>query len=170
MSRALVVGVLTCMARTTAGAQADSTRAARDAGAVPKWAWGQCMLGLTYGQPMKLALAYGGGLVHESMTGGADTCVFGAAKVGFGGARGTIGVGRSWGTLGGGVALSGGVLRTFNGAWGATAQRTYVGGGLSLWPLLALGGEIGYYVRLGDEPGASDRQRRIITWSTGFGF
>ncbi|HYW31710.1 MAG TPA: hypothetical protein VE869_09405 [Gemmatimonas sp.] len=104
------------------------------------------------------------------MTGGADICAFGAAKVGFGAARGTIGIGRSNGPLGSGVALSGGVMRTFGGAWGATPRRTYVGGGITVWPVLGLGAEIGYYVRLGDEAGASTRQRRILTWSAGFGF
>jgi hypothetical protein len=29
---------------------------------------------------------------------------------------------------------------------------------------------VGYYVRLGDEPGASVHGKRMITWSAGFGF
>ncbi len=155
---------------TAADAQADTARGGDARGGIPNWAWDQCLGGLTYGQPFKLALAYGGGLVHESMTGGADICAFGAAKVGFGAARGSIGIGRSNGPLGSGVALAGGVMRTFDGAWGATPRRTYVGGGITVWPVLGLGAEIGYYVRLGDKAGASNRQRHIITWSAGFGF
>ncbi len=69
-----------------------------------------------------------------------------------------------------GGRLTGGVLRTFGGALNATARRTYVGGSVHVWPLLAIGGEIGYYVRLGDASNASTHQRRIVTWSAGFGF
>jgi hypothetical protein len=137
---------------------------------VPTWAWDQCLGGLTYGQPFKLALAYGGGLVHEATSGGADVCLFGAAKVGLGAARGSIGIGRSKGPLGSGVALNAGVLRTFGSAWGASPARTYLGAGINVWPLLGLGGEIGYYFRLGDASGAPERHRRIVTWSAGFGF
>lgn len=150
-------------------AQASPTNSSTT-GSLPTWAWDQCLGGLTYGQPFKLALSYGGGLLHESTSGGADVCIFGAAKVGFGAARGSIGIGRSKGPLGSGVALNAGVMRTFGSAWGASPNRTYIGAGLNMWPLLGLGGEIGYYVRLGDGNGEPNRQRRIITWSAGFGF
>lgn len=147
----------------------NSQRDSADArGGLPVWAWDQCLGGLTYGQPFKLAVAYGGGLLHESMTGGADVCVFGAAKIGFGAARASVGIGRSSGPLGKGVAFNAGVLRTFGSAWGATPKRTYAGGGVNVWPLLGLGGEIGYYVRIGS--GDPNYQRHIITWSAGFGF
>jgi hypothetical protein len=39
-----------------------------------------------------------------------------------------------------------------------------------LWPLLALGGEIGYYVRLGRDADALSHGKRVVTWSAGFGF
>lgn len=138
--------------------------------ALPRWAWDRCLAGITYGAPFKLAASFAGGLVHESTTGGADLCAFGAAKVGFGAARGSIGIARSSGPLARGAALSAGVIRTFGGSWNATPERTYVGASVHVWPLLALGGEIGYYVRLGDSQGASDHQKRVVTWSFGFGF
>ena len=151
-------------------AQTNPAGSSSTTGSLPTWAWDQCLGGLTYGQPFKLALSYGGGLLHESTSGGADVCLFGAAKVGLGAARGSIGIGRSKGPLGSGVALNAGVMRTFSTAWGASPSRTYIGAGLNVWPLLGLGGEIGYYVRLGDRSGEPNRQRRILTWSAGFGF
>jgi hypothetical protein len=36
--------------------------------------------------------------------------------------------------------------------------------------VLVLGGEIGYYVRLGDAAGAASRGKNVVTWSAGFGF
>jgi hypothetical protein len=150
-------------------ALAQANRSATASG-LPAWAWDHCLSGVTYGQPFKLAVSYAAGMLHESMTGGADVCIFGAAKVGFGAARGSIGIGRSTGPLGTGVALNAGVMRTFGSAWGATPSRTYIGGGINVWPVLGLGGEIGYYVRIGDRSGEPNRQRRIITWSAGFGF
>lgn len=171
-----LVGVALCHLAVVPSMHAQSTTAPASVdeiaphGGIPTWAFDQCLGGLTYGQPFKLALSYGGGLVHESTTGGADICILGAAKVGFGAARASFGIGRSTGPLGSGVALTGGVMRTFDSAWGATPARTYVGGGINVWPLLGFGGEIGYYVRVGDSRGASDRQRRIVTWSAGFGF
>lgn len=136
----------------------------------PRWMWDHCLSGFTYGQPFKVALSYAQGFVRESNTGGADYCAFGAAKVGFGAVRGTIGFGRSTGPLGTGMAINGGILRTFGSSWGATPKRTYVGGAVNFWPILGLGGEIGYFVRMGDRAGAPQKQKRIITWSVGFGF
>jgi hypothetical protein len=164
-----VVAALLFASTSRALAQSDAV-SPNPSQSMPRWAWDQCLGGLTYGQPFKLALSYGGGLLHESMTGGADVCIFGAAKVGLGAARASIGIGRSKGPFGSGVALNAGVLRTFSSAWGATPSRTYIGAGINVWPLLGLGGEIGYYVRLGDSSGEPTRQRRIITWSAGFGF
>jgi len=148
-------------------AQSDASNVANSAS---PWMWDHCLSGLTYGQPFKLAISYGQGFVRESMSGGADYCAFGAAKVGFGAARGSIGFGRSTGALGTGAAINAGVMRTVGSAWGATPKRTYVGAALNIWPVLGLGGEIGYYVRVGDKAGAGTHQRRIITWSAGFGF
>ncbi len=126
------------------------------------------MGGLTYGAPLKWALAYGGGLVRESER--IDWCLLGVGKVGLGGASFTVGAAQSFGPYGSGAALTAGVLRTFSNPWAATARSTYVGGALHLWPLLAVGGEIGYYVRVGDAAEAPSGGRRIITWSTGVGF
>ena len=149
-------------------AQADTVYTSHDDSSA--WMWDHCLSGLTYGQPFKLAISYAQGFVRESNSGGADYCAFGAAKVGFGAARGTIGFGRSTGPLGTGMAINGGIMRTFGSSWGATPKRTYVGAALNFWPILGLGGEIGYFVRVGDKAGESTKQRRVITWSAGFGF
>lgn len=134
------------------------------------WHLDQCIAGITYGGPHKLAAAWGGGLLRESTTGGDDTCLMAVGKIGLGAASASAGIGRSVGHLGGGVTLTGGVLRTLSGSLNTTPRRTYVGGSLHVWPLVAIGGEIGYYVRVGDASGASDFQRHVITWSAGFGF
>lgn len=139
---------------------------------VPRWQWDHCLAGITYGGPQKLAVSWGGGLVREGVgaNSGSDYCAFGAAKVGLGGVRGAIGIGQSRGPLGSGAALSAEVLRTFAAPLGASAKRTYVGVTAHLWPLLGFGGEIGYFVRLGDAVGTPRAQRHVVTWSTGFGF
>ena len=133
------------------------------------WSYERCLLGLSYGAPLKLAIGIGGGLLYQDQNGGADICTFAAAKLGLGGARGSVGIGRSLGALGGGAAVSGGVLRTFGAPTNAMRMRTYVGGSLHLFPLLAIGGEIGWYTRIGTDPAAAP-SRSMITWSAGFGF
>lgn len=143
---------------------ADSTN---DSSA-PRWQLEQCMGGLTYGAPLKWALSYGMGWVRESET--RDWCFLGAGKVGFGGASLNVGLANAIGRWGSGVAVTGGVLRTFNDPMGAVAKRTYVGASLHLWPLLALGGEVGYYRRMGTDPAGLGRARGMLVWSTGFGF
>ncbi len=163
--------LVAALAASEAHAQDRGFAAPGPDGKIPSsWRLDQCIGGLTYGGPHKLALSYGGGLMRESMTNGDDTCLMAVGKIGLGAASASFGIGRSIGSMGSGVSLTGGVLRTFSGALNATARRTYVGGSVHVWPLLAIGGEIGYYVRLGDAAGASTHQRRIITWSAGFGF
>ena len=127
------------------------------------------MMGLTYGAPLKLAASYGGGMLHESNN-GPDVCALGVAKLGFGGAQGSLGVGTSFAPWGTGVMLTGNVLRTFSAPLEASPRRTYVGASLHLWPALALGGEIGYFWRMGDVSGESAAGKKIWSWSAGFGF
>lgn len=170
-ARMLVISVLLgCAPSASAAAQRLPNPVFNDGPTPSGWHLDQCIGGLTYGGPHKLALAYGGGLVRESMTNGDDTCIMAVGKVGLGAASASFGVGRSIGPMGSGVAITGGVLRTFGGSLNTTPRRTYVGGSVHVWPLLALGGEIGYYVRMGDTAGESTHQRRVITWSAGFGF
>ncbi|GAB1341912.1 hypothetical protein [Gemmatimonas sp.] len=147
-------------------AASDSARSPNGSGS--RWQFDQCMGGLTYGAPLKWALSYGMGWVRESEK--RDWCFLGAGKVGFGGASFSVGVANSMGHFGSGVAVTGGMLRTFNDPMGALAKRTYVGGSVHIWPILALGGEVGYYHRVGTDPVALARGRGMITWSTGFGF
>lgn len=134
----------------------------------PEWQFDQCMGGLTYGAPLKWALSYGMGLVRETEK--RDWCFLGAAKVGLGGASLNVGIANSMGHFGSGVAITGGVLRTFNDPMGALAKRTYLGGSVHLWPILALGGEVGVYRRMGTDPAGVSRGRNLLVWSTGFGF
>ena len=142
--------------------------ATRDAEA-PGWHLEQCIAGLTYGAPLKLAVSYGGGLLHESLE-KPDVCVLGVAKLGLGGAQISAGIGSSMAPWGSGAMLTANLLRTFGSPLTATPRRTYAGASLHLWPVFALGGEIGYYVRLGDDAGAPRNGRHLVGWSAGFGF
>ncbi len=160
-------GVATAQPTPSPVAVADTASSATPTRA-PRWQFDQCMGGLTYGAPLKWALSYGMGLVRETEK--HDWCFLGAARVGFGGASMNVGLANSVGHWGSGVALTGGVLRTFNDPMGAIAKRTYVGGSVHVWPLFALGGEIGVYRRMGTDAPGTTRNRALITWSTGFGF
>jgi hypothetical protein len=123
------------------------------------------MAGVTYGAPLKFAVAYGGGLVRQSD--GRDWCAMGVAKLGLGGAQAGLGLGNSIGALGGGASVTANLLRTFAHPLHATPRSTYVGASLHVWPALAIGGEIGVYTRVGgDNAGA----KRLVAWSVGFGF
>ena len=124
------------------------------------------MGGITYGAPLKLAASYGGGFLHESNN-GPDVCALGVAKVGLGGAQLSAGIGSSFAPWGTGVMFTGNLLRTFAKPLHATARSNYVGASLHFWPILALGGELGYYVRLGEGPSAG---KRVVGWSVGIGF
>lgn len=169
---AAVTGASAMLARV-AEAQVTPAPAGATAPATPstpemRWRFDQCMGGITYGAPLKWALSYGGGMVYEGDR--IDLCALAVAKVGLGGAGASIGLAKSLGSMGTGSAITGGIIRTFGDPLNATARRTYVGGAVHLWPLLAVGGEIGYYVRLGDAAGASSQGKKVITWSAGFGF
>ena len=170
---ATAMACLVCAVATTATAQGVPTAAGATAPASPstpemRWRFDQCMGGLTYGAPFKWALSYGGGMVYEGDR--IDLCALAVAKVGLGGAGASVGLAKSYGSMGTGSALTGGIIRTFGDPLNATARRTYVGGSVHLWPLLALGGELGYYVRVGDNAGESSHGKHVITWSAGFGF
>lgn len=145
--------------------RSDSVRAPSDDG----WQLEQCMMGITYGAPLKLAVSYGGGFLHESNN-GPDVCALAVAKLGIGGGQGSVGMGTSFAPWGTGVMLTGNVLRTFSAPLEASPRRTYVGASLHIWPAFALGGEIGYFWRMGDAPGESSAGKKIWSWSAGFGF
>ncbi len=134
----------------------------------PSWKLAHCVSGMTYGAPLKFALAYGGGLKHESD--GRDLCVLSAAKIGSGGALVAAGFATSVGSIGGGASLTANVLRTFAHPLSAHPRTTYAGASLHLWPLLAIGGEIGIYTRLGSMPSGATLPTRLVAWSVGFGF
>jgi hypothetical protein len=131
--------------------------------------WGRCVVGLSYGAPLKMAVSYATGRVWESEDGGSDYCDYLSAKVGIGGARLALGESRTINALGGAAGLSVGVLRTFGSPWHAQPWRNHVGVALHVLPALALGGELGYYWRVGSD-GAAGPKRGVLTWSVGFGF
>lgn len=153
-------------APTALAANAD---AAREDMVAEGWHLEQCMAGITYGAPLKLAVAYGGGFLYESNS-RPDWCALVVAKIGLGGAQASTGIGTSFAPWGSGVMLTANVLRTFSSPLGATASRNYIGASLHVWPLLALGGELGYYTRMGDKDGESSAGKNIVAWSFGFGF
>ena len=131
--------------------------------------WGRCMVGVGYGAPLKLSMSYATGRVSESESGGADVCDYLSTKLGIGGARLAVGRSRTINTLGGAAGVSVGLMRTFGTPLHAQPWRNHVGFSVHVLPAIGIGGEIGYYVRLGNDPSGAPA-KRVITWSTGFGF
>ncbi len=131
--------------------------------------WDRCMLGISYGAPLKMAVSYARGRLVESLDGGHDACHYASSRLGIGGARLALGSSRTINALGGGAGISVGVLRTFGSPLHAERWRNYAGAAVHVLPALAFGGEFGYFVRLGDDA-AGAPARRIFTWSFGFGF
>ena len=142
------------------------------AGAMPadtgsSWNYEPCLGGLNYGAPYKLAISYGGGFVRES---DADICVPVIGRIGLGAMGVSTGIALSSGPFGSGLAVTAGVLRSFNSPLDALPNRNHAGVSLHLWPLLGLGGEIGLYQRLGKDTEPASRSRKLLVWSAGFGF
>lgn len=175
--RALIAGAL-LVAATSASAVAQT----RPAAAFPpqprattadttstraEWRIDQCMGGLTYGAPLKWAVSYGMGYVSDDPD--SDLCFLGAAKVGLGGAGMHLGTAFA-GPFGGGGAFTVGILRTFNEPLNALARRTYAGASMHVWLVAAIGGEFGWYTRLGMDPAGAATPRSVLVWSAGFGF
>ncbi|MGV3708014.1 MAG: hypothetical protein ACO1Q7_04170 [Gemmatimonas sp.] len=160
------VFALMVLASTVAQAQSASGRDA-DAPSSGGWHRDQCLGGLTYGGPLKLAVSWAGGLRKE-LASGQDVCAFVSPKIGLGGARLTTGVAKTFGTFGSGLAISGGILRTFGAPSYADRMSTYAGGSLHVFPLLGIGLEVGSYHRLGGIDGQG--RKSIIVWSAGIGF
>lgn len=129
--------------------------------------WDRCMVGVSYGAPFKMAVSYARGRVLEAEDVGADVCNYASAKLGVGGARFALGTSRTSNALGGAAGLSVGVLRTFGTPLHAARWSNYAGAAVHVLPALGLGGEIGYFMRVG---GHGATPRRMVTWSMGFGF
>jgi hypothetical protein len=88
--------------------------------------------------------------------------------LGLGGVRGSLGTAVTFGRYGSALGVSGGLLRTFGNPGGnADPRRSYVGGSVHLWPLLALHTEIGAYSRVSRD---GESAQRILLWSVGFGY
>ena len=131
-----------------------------------RWRVQRCLLGLSYGSPLKLYVAAAGGLRRAFED--RSVCAYGAVHLGLGGARGSLGSAVTFGSYGSAIGVSGGVLRTFGNPGGdADPRRTYVGGSVHVWPLLALHSEFGAYTRVSREGEAA---QRIFVWSVGFGY
>jgi len=140
----------------------------REAATTASWQLQPCMGGVSYGAPLRWAAAYGGGLVREGDA--QDLCLLGVGQLGMGGAGLHAGLANTLGRFGSGTAVTAGVLRTFNRPLDALANRTYVGVAVHVWAIMAVGGQLGYYRRLGADVPGSTTGRGLVTWSTGFGF
>ncbi len=131
-----------------------------------RWRVDRCLLGLSYGSPLKLSVAAAGGLRRAFAS--RSVCAYGAAHLGLGGTRASLGTAVTIGRYASALGVSGGVLRTFGSPGGdAHRWRNYVGGSVHVWPLLGVHTELGAYslVTRGSEAG-----QRLVTWSVGFGY
>lgn len=131
-----------------------------------RWRLDRCLLGLSYGSPLKLSVAAAGGLRRAFAA--RSVCAYGAAHLGLGGTRASIGSAVTLGRLGSAIGVSGGVLRTFGSPAGdAQRWRNYVGGSVHMWPLLGVHTELGAYSLL---TRTGEAGQRLVTWSVGFGY
>ncbi|MDQ6611857.1 MAG: hypothetical protein M3Y64_05445 [Gemmatimonadota bacterium] len=162
-----VVGFALCTPLLTAQSAKDARAKVDDAPDDTGWHREQCLGGLTYGAPLKLAVSWAGGLRKE-LANGQDVCAFVAPKLGLGGARLGVGVARTTGTFGSGAAVSAGIIRTFGAPSYADRKSTYAGASLHVFPILAIGIELGLYHRLGGI--ATVGRTNIVAWSLGIGF
>ncbi len=131
-----------------------------------RWRMSRCLLGLSYGSPLKLSVSAAGGLRRAFED--RSVCAYGAVHLGLGGTRASLGTAVTLGRFGSAVGLSGGVIRTFGAPGGdALRYRTYVGGSVHLWPVLGFHTDLGTYSLLTRDGEAA---QRITTWSVGFGY
>lgn len=130
-----------------------------------RWRVDRCQFGLSYHSLTKVTAAITGGVRRSFEP--RSVCTYGAAHLGLGGTRASVGSAVTIGRFASALGVSGGVLRTFGAPGGdATPWRTYVGGSVHVWPLLGIHSEIGaYFVTRTGEPG-----RRLVTWSVGLGY
>ncbi len=131
-----------------------------------RWRAQRCLLGVSYGSPLKLYVAAAAGMRRAFDS--RSVCSYGAVHLGLGGVRGSVGTAVTFGRYGSALGVSGGILRTFGNPGGdADPRRSYVGGSVHLWPLLALHTEIGAYSRVAR---TGEAAQRILLWSVGFGY
>jgi hypothetical protein len=136
-----------------------------------RWRVDRCLFGLSYHSATRVTAAIAAGVRRSFAP--RSVCAYGAAHLGLGGARATVGSAVTLGHWASAIGVSGGVLRTFGSPAGeAVPWRTYVGGSVHLWPLLGLHSEVGAYQRLGAAvpAGQDGGARRLLVWSVGFGY
>jgi hypothetical protein len=160
-----VVGATTARAQTLR--TAVLARRDTSSGVDHDWHRDQCLGGLTYGAPLKLAASWAGGF-RKDLVGGDDVCAFVSPKLGLGGARLNVGLARTLGTVGSAIGVSSGMIRTFGAPSHADRMSTYAGASLHVFPILAIGLELGWYRRLGGTAGVG--RESIVVWSAGLGF
>lgn len=147
--------------------RADTREAGRDDPANDdRWRADRCLFGLGYHSLTKVTAAITGGLRRSFAP--RSVCTYGAAHLGLGGTRASVGSAVTLGHLGSAIGVSGGVLRTFGRPGGDAAPwRTYVGGSVHVWPLLGVHTEIGAYSLV---TRAGEAGQRLVTWGVGFGY
>lgn len=131
-----------------------------------RWHMSRCLLGVSYGSPLKVYVSAAAGLrrAFDART----VCTYGAVHLGLGGVRTSLGTAVTLGRFGSALGVSAGVLRTFgNPAGNADARRSYVGGSVHVWPVFALHSEFGAYSRVAR---SGEGPQRIFVWSAGFGY
>ena len=140
--------------------------AAEDPADDQRWRLDRCLLGVSYHAATKLTIAAAGGVRRAFER--RSVCAYGAAHLGIGGARASVGTAVTIGRFASAVGVSGGLLRTFGGPGAdAVPGRTYVGGSVHLWPLLGIHTEVGAYSLV---TRAGEAGHRLVTWGVGFGY
>ncbi len=128
-------------------------------------------LGLRAGAPQKASVAVGAVYGVEWQSDGRDHSrnVGLFVEPGLSGGRASIAyIDHGYGSFGSGFAVAASVLRTWNDPWWAHENVTYVGGEVTLWPILFVGPRVGVFRSVGN--GAINSPKRwMVTLDFGFG-
>jgi hypothetical protein len=127
--------------------------------------------GLRFGAPQKASVALGVVVGEDWQSNGRDHSrnvgVF--AEPGLSAGRASLAyIHHGFGSFGSGYTVAASVLRTWRDPWWAKDNVTYVGGEISVWPIVFVGPRVGLFRSVGGNTAASPK-RWLVTFDFGFG-
>jgi len=126
--------------------------------------------GLRFGAPQKASVALGVVVGEDWQANGHDHSrnVGLLIEPGLSAGRASVAyISHGFGSFGSGVAIAASALRTWDDPWWSRENTTYVGGELTVWPIVFIGPRIGLF-RAVNSP-ASLTKRWMVTLDFGFG-
>jgi hypothetical protein len=126
--------------------------------------------GLRVGAPQKASVALGVVLGEDWQSNGRDHSrnVGLFAEPGLSGGRASVAyISHGYGSFGSGFAIGPSVLRTWRDPWWARENVTYVGGEITVWPIVFVGPRVGLFRSVGTND--LSPKRWMVTFDFGFG-